>query len=173
MSISLLRNNHLRFFKSDFWEDMVFTLDLATVAQRVVLLPDITYTYLCRENSLSNSWHHMIEKKQIMQYFDAVNTLKSCNDIQKMKPYYPNRCYFALVSDMYIICNVLKKWDYIRPSFIPKELCDNLIHPSALKEILSFRQMRIQNLLLYTIGRLPSSFSLFLVRCYAKLKGYL
>ena len=173
MSISLLRNNNLRFFKSDFWEDMVFTLDLATVAQRVVLLPDITYTYLCRENSLSNSWHHMIEKKQIMQYFDAVNTLKSCNDIQKMKPYYPNRCYFALVSDMYIICNVLKKWDFIRPSFTSKELCENLIHPSALKEILSFRQMRIQNLLLYTIGRLPSSFSLFLVRCYAKLKGYL
>jgi len=173
MSISLLRNNHLRFYKSDFWEDMVFTLDLATVAQRVVLLPDITYTYLCRENSLSNSWHHVIEKKQIIQYFNAVNTLKSCNENQKQKRYYPNRCYFALVSDMYIICNVLKKWDYIHPSFTAKELCDNLIHPSALKEIMSFRQMRIQNLLFYTIGRLPSSISLFFVRCYAKLKGYL
>ena len=173
MSISLLRNNHLRFFKSDFWEDMVFTLDLATVAQRVVLLPDITYTYLCRENSLSNSWQNVIDKKQIIQYFDAVNTLKRCSEYQKMKPYYPNRCYFALVSDMYIICNVLKKWDYIRPSFTSKELCDNLIHPSALKEIMSFRQMRIQNLLFYTIGKLPSSMSLFIVRCYAKLKGYL
>ena len=173
MSISLLRNNHLRFFKSDFWEDMVFTLDLATVAQRVVLLPDITYTYLCRENSLSNSWQNVIDKKQIIQYFDAVNTLKRCSEYQKMKPYYPNRCYFALVSDMYIICNVLKKWDYIRPSFISKELCDNLMHPSTLKEIMSFRQMRIQNLLFYTIGKLPSSMSLFIVRCYAKLKGYL
>lgn len=173
MSISLLRNNHLRFFKSDFWEDMVFTLDLATIAQRVVLLPDITYTYLCRENSLSNSWQNVIEKKQIMQYFDAVNTLKSCNENQKLKHYYPNRCYFALVSDMYIICNVLKKWDYICPSFTINELCDNLIHPSGLKEIWSFRQMRIQNLLLYTIGKLPPSISLFIVRCYAKLKGYL
>ena len=171
MSISLLRDNHLRFFKSDFWEDMVFTLDLATIAQRVVLLPEITYTYLCRENSLSNSWHNVIEKKQIIQYFDAVNTLKRCNENQK--PYYPNRCYFALVSDMYIICNVLKKWDNIHPSFIAKELCDNMIHPSTLKDIMSFRQMRIQNLLLYTIGRLPSSMSLLFIRCYGKLKGYL
>lgn len=173
VSLSLLRHHHLKFFKSDFWEDMVFTLDLATVAQRVVLLPNITYTYLCRENSLSNSWHNVIEKNQIIQYFDAVNTLKSCSENQKKKSYYPNRCYFALVSDMYIICNVLKKWDYIHPSFAINELCDNLVHPSALKEILSFRQMRFQNLLFYIIGRLPSSISLFLVQSYAKLKGYL
>jgi glycosyltransferase involved in cell wall biosynthesis len=171
VSLSLLRHHHLRFFKSDFWEDMVFTLDLATIAQRVVLLPDVTYTYLCRENSLSNSWLNVIEKKQIIQYFDAVNTLKICNENQKQ--YYPNRCYFALVSDMYIICNVLKKWDNIHPSFSAKELCDNMIHPSTLKDIMSFRQMRIKNLLLYTIGRLPSSMSLFFIRCYGKMKGYL
>ena len=173
VSLAFLRNNNLRFYKSDFWEDMVFTLDLATIAQRVVLLPNITYTYLCRENSLSNSWHNEIDKKQISQYFDAVNTLKDCDEILKHKKHYPNRCYFAVISDIYIICNVLKKWDYIHPSFTDKELCNYMTHPSTLVEILSFKQMRIKNLLLYLIGKLPSSISLFLVWCYAKMKGYL
>jgi len=173
VSLALLRNNNLRFYKSDFWEDMVFTLDLATIAQRVVILPDITYTYLCRENSLSNSWHNVINKKQISQYFDAVNTLKDCDEILKHKKFYPNRCYFAVISDIYIICNVLKKWDYIHPSFTTKELCDYMTHPSTFVEILSFKQMRIQNLLLYFIGKLPSSISLLLIRFYAKIKGYL
>lgn len=173
VSLALLRNNNLMFYKSDFWEDMVFTLDLATIAQRVVLLPDITYTYLCRENSLSNSWHNVIDKTQISQYFDAVNTLKDCDEMLKHKKYYPNRCYFAVISDIYIICNVLKKWDNIHPSFTTKELCDYMTHPSTLVEIQSFKQMRIQNFLLYLIGKLPSYISLFLIRCYAKIKGYL
>lgn len=173
VNLSLLRNNHLRFLKSDFWEDFVFTLDLATIVQRVVLLPNITYIYLCRENSLSNSWQNKIEKQQIVRYFDVVNTLKSCDENQKQKRFYPNRCYFAVVSDIYIICNVLKKWKYIYPSFTPKELCNYMAHPSTLKEIFSFKQMRKQNLTLYLIGRLPAPLCILFIRCYAKIKGYL
>ena len=75
--LSLIRQKNLRFFKSDFWEDMVFTLNLVTYAQRAVLLPDITYTYLCRENSLSNSWNNsQIDKEKIIQFFKRLSYLK-------------------------------------------------------------------------------------------------
>ena len=170
--LSLIRQNNLRFFKSDFWEDMVFTLSLVTMAERAVLLPDITYTYLCRENSLSNSWHYdKIAKKRIVQYFKAVELLKADKEKFSRKSYFANRCYIALMSDIYIICNVLKKWQYIEPSFTHAELHEYLRHPATLRKILSFSERRPQHLLLYLLGKMPVCISLLLIRLFSKYKG--
>ena len=172
VKLSLIRQNSLRFFKSDFWEDMVFTLTLVTMAKRVVLLPDITYTYLCRENSLSNSWHHdQIPKEKIIQYFEAVELLKQGKEQLCQKSYYPNRCYIAMMSDIYIVCNVLKKQCYIVPAFTNEELHRYLCHPAKLLEILSFKQRLAQNMLLYLLGKIPSGITLLLIRLFAKYKG--
>lgn len=173
MNLNLIRSHQLSFFKADFWEDMVFTLNLATIVQRVVLLPDVTYTYLCRENSLSNSWNQdVIEKAKIVQYFNAVNILKDGNGVLRDKVYYPNRCFFAVLSNLYIICNVLKKWDYITPSFSSKELKDNLKYPVSFFDILHFKQLRLRNMALYVLGNLPSSICMLFIRCYAWIRGY-
>jgi glycosyltransferase involved in cell wall biosynthesis len=170
--LSLIRQNHLRFYKADFWEDMAFTLNLVTMVNRAVLLPDITYTYLCRENSLSNSWHHeKIDKSKIVQYFNAVAQLKTNEQNLKVKSYYPNRCYIAMMSDIYIICNILAKNAYIEPAFTKKELVSFMKHPSNLIEILTFKQRRIQNTILYILGKLPACMTLFFIRLFSKYKG--
>ena len=170
--LSLIRKNYLRFYKADFWEDMAFTLNLVTIANRAVLLPDITYTYLCRENSLSNSWHQeKIDKDKIVQYFMAVEQLKTDTRNLKDKPYYPNRCYIAIMSDIYITCNVLAKHNYIEPVFTNKELCRFMKHPSGLFDIMSFKQRRIHNLILYLLGKLPPCMALLLIRLFSKYKG--
>lgn len=170
--LSLIRKNYLRFYKADFWEDMAFTLNLVTMANRAILLPDITYTYLCRENSLSNSWHQeKIDKDKIVQYFMAVEQLKTDTRNLKDKSYYPNRCYIAMMSDIYIICNVLAKHYYIEPAFTNKELCCFMKHPSGLFDIMSFKQRRIHNLILYLLGKLPPCMALLLIRLFSKYKG--
>ena len=170
--VSLIKQNNLRFFKSDFWEDMVFTLNLVTMAERAVLLPDITYTYLCRENSLSNSWHHeQIPKEKIVQYFKAVDILKHNKKKFCQKSYYPNRCYVAMMSDIYIVCNIFKKQRYIKPAFTSKELHCYLYHPATLKEIMSFKQRRIHNVLLLLLGKMPARLSLMLIHMFSKFKG--
>ena len=172
VKLSLIRQNKLRFCKADFWEDMAFTLNLVTMANHAVLLPDVTYTYLCRENSLSNSWHQeTIDKVKIVQYFKAVDQLKTGIRNLKDKSYYPNRCYIAMMSDIYIICNVLAKQNYIKPAFTSRELHSYLMHPSRLFEILSFRQRRIHNLILYILGKLPIFMTLSLIRLFSKYKG--
>lgn len=171
VKLSLIRQNNLRFFKSDFWEDMVFTLHLVTIAERAVLLPDITYTYLCRENSLSNSWHHdQIPKEKIIQYFETVELLKQGKEHLIQKSYFPNRCYIAMMSDIYIVCNVLKKRRYIIPTFTGKEMHRFLLHPATLIEIVSFRQRRIQNLALYILGVMPHVLCILLIRLFSKYK---
>lgn len=172
VKLSLIRQNNLRFFKSDFWEDMVFTLQLVTLAERAVLLPDITYTYLCRENSLSNSWHHdQIPKEKIIQYFEAVELLKEGKKQFLQKDFYPNRCYIAVMSDFYIICNVMKKFEFITPCFTNAELHRFMRYPASFKEVLAFKRNRIKNLLFWGLGELPSFWGIMLIKIIAKYKG--
>ena len=174
MRLSLVRRNNLKFYESDFWEDMVFTYNIVTMTERAVLLPDITYTYICRENSLSNSWHQeRIDKNRIVQFFRAIEQLKITDSEIKQKSYYPSRCCIALMSDFYIICNIIKKSKYIYPSFDKKELKKYMKHPASLREILTFRQCKIRNLLFWCIGNLSPYLFIKVVKFLAKFKGLL
>ena len=172
VSLDLLRHSGLRFSKSHFWEDTVFTLDLVTYVQRAVLLPDITYTYLCRKNSLSDIHERSeVRKEDILQYLETVEQLKHDKERLLHKSYYPNRCYVAMMSDFYIICNILKRGMNVTPQFTAKELRCWLWHPASLSEILSFKQRRMQNVMLYLIGKLPSALCIHAIKTTAKRKG--
>ncbi len=174
MRISLVRDNNLRFYKSDFWEDMVFTLCYATIVKRAVLLPDITYTYLCRENSLSNSHNNdIIPKDRIMQYFMAIESLKDYSLKFEGKPYYSNMCYFSIMSDIYIICNILKKKHYIVPSFSNNELHGYMRNPLSFSQLWYYRQMVWPNLILISLSKIPALLDIFFIRFFARLKGLL
>lgn len=168
---SLLRDNHLKFCNSRFWEDTIFTLELVTYIKKAVTLSTITYSYLRREKSLSDiRSDERIEKKEIRQYFKTVDELKQRKESLIKKPYYPNRCYIAIMSDIYIICNILKRWNYITPSFSLNELKSQLNHPATLSQILAFRQTRLKNLFLYSLGKLPAPFSIGAIWCMGKMK---
>ena len=168
---SLLRDNHLKFCNSRFWEDTIFTLELVTYIKKAVTLSTITYSYLRREGSLSDIRpDDRIEKKEILQYFKTVDELKQRKESLIKKSYYPNRCYIAIMSDIYIICNILKRWNYITPSFSLNELKSQLNHPATLSQILAFRQTRLKNLFLYLLGKLPAPLSIGAIWCMGKMK---
>ena len=172
--LSIVRDSGLRFFKSDFWEDTVFTLQLVTHVRRVVLLSDITYTYMVRENSLSNSQDaRQIAKSDIAKYFEAIETLKADGPAERAKPYFANRCYIALTADFFIICNVLKKRHYMQDAFTAAELMGYLHHPATLAEICSFRSFRLHNLAFYIIGHLPPRLGVCVIRQIARIKGFI
>ena len=155
--VSLLREYGLRFYKSNYWEDMVFVLDLVTYVQRAVLLPDLTYRYLCRDNSLSNfQERRCIEKSEILRNVDVVEYMKQTGLRLRGKPYYPQRCYVAVMTDFYIACHILKRRKQIAPSISNQEIKAFLSHPASLPEILTFRHARLSNLGLFLLGRLPS-----------------
>lgn len=171
---SLLRDHQLKFCNSKFWEDTIFTLELVTYIGKAVTLSEITYSYLCREGSLSDVRpKDIINKNEIIHYFKTVEELKKrkCDLINK--PYYPNRCYIAIMSDIYITCNILKRWKYITPSFSYKELKSYLKHPSSFPEICKFKTKRIQNVSLYIIGKLPALLCIKFIWCIGKIKKIL
>lgn len=171
---SILRENHLRFIDTDYWEDLVFTFDLVTFISRAVLIPDITYSYICRENSLSHyQKRSQITKDEIMQNVKAVNHLKENTPLLYNKVYYPNRCLNIVMTDFYIACNILKRRKNIVPSISDSEIKALMAHPATFSQICAFRQSRIKNLLFFLLGKLPSSLCVAVIWVAGKAKKFL
>lgn len=168
---SLLRDNNLRFIDSNYWEDFVFTFDLVTYISRAVLLPDITYLYICRENSLSHYQHrNHISKNEIMQNVKTINHLKDTSSILFNKEYYPNRCFIIVMTDFYIVCSILKRRQEIKPSFSCKEIREMMRHPANFNQICRFKQSRWNNILLYIMGKVPPSLCVTIIWMIGKIK---
>ena len=169
--LSIIRENGLRFFPSKYWEDFVFVLDLVTYYSRAVLLPDITYTYLCRLNSLSNfQSRKYISKAEIFRNIEVADYMKLNSLRLKTKPYYPQRCYVSVMTDFYLACSILKHRTIIKPRITNREIKAIFSHPASFKEICDFKQYRIQNLFLLFLGKLPSFLCVLLIHILGKMK---
>ena len=168
---SILRNHNHHFINLNFWEDLVFTFDLVTFVSRAVLLSDITYSYLCREGSLSHYQERRhILKNEVMQNVQAIDHLKKTSSALNNKVYFPNRCFNIVMTDFYIACHILKRRHDIYPRITNQEIKLMMGHPATLQQIVHFRQSRIPNLFLFLMGCLPSSLCIVLVRILGKIK---
>ena len=171
VQISLLREHHHLFVNTDYWEDLVFTFDLVTFVSRAVLLPDITYTYQCHENSLSRyQQRQQIPKEEILRNARTVSHLRETSSTLYNKVYFPNRCYNIVMTGFYMACNVLTRRQDIVPSISDSEIRAMLVHPATFRQICHFRQSRWKNLALYLLGQMPSGLCIMVIRCLGKMK---
>ena len=171
---SVLREHHHRFIDTDYWEDFVFTFDLVTMINRAVLLPDITYSYLCREGSLSHyQQRNIISKKEIIKNVHSIEHLKTTSFTFINKVYFPNRCFNIMMTDFYIACNILKRGKDIVPSFSNQEIKAILSFPVTYSQIWNFRQSRLKNLAFFLLSKLPSSLCIATIWGIGKIKKLL
>lgn len=171
---SLLRECHHRFIDTNYWEDLVFTFDLVTLVKRAVLLPDITYTYLCREGSLSHyQQRQQISREEIMKNVQAIEHLKQTSSILYNKVYFPNRCVNIVLTDFYIACNILKRRKGIIPYINNCEIKSIMRYPAKWSQIVHFKHSSLKNILLYMIGKMPSYLCVTTIYCCGKMKKLL
>lgn len=167
----LLRNNNIRFIDINYWEDLVFTFDFVTYVSRAVLLPDITYYYRCREDSLSHYQQRTcIAKEEVMQNVKAINHLKKTSLQYTNKVYFSNRCFNIVMTDFYIACNILKRRRDILPYVISSEIKALMSHPATWSQICSFSQSRVKNMLFYMLSKMPSKLCVATIWCLGKFK---
>ena len=171
---SVLREHHHRFIDTDYWEDFVFTFDLVTMIKRAVLLPDITYSYLCRDNSLSRyQQRNQISKNEIMKNVHSIEHLKTTSSALFNKVYFPNRCFNIIMTDFYIACHILKRRKDIVPPFSNQEIKAILSYPVTYRQIWNFRQSRLKNLAFFLLSKLPSSLCIAAIWMIGKAKKIL
>ena len=172
--LSVLREHRLRFIDADYWEDMAFTFNLVTYIRRAVLLSDITYTYCCRENSLSHyQERECISKQEIMQNVAVIEYLKESSLLLYKKVYLPWRCYNIMMTDFYIACHVLKNRKIITPALSDGDIKLMMSHPASFRQICSSRQARLKNLAFFLLGKLPAISCVAAVWCMGKIKKLL
>lgn len=143
MDLGFVRGTGLRFVETNFWEDISFKYRLVPYVTRAVLLPDITYSYICRENTLSNfQVRSVIKKEEILRNVATIGTLKEDYHRIRGKSYFPGWLTFILKTDFFIICNALEARKRIDPPISDKELCGFLHTPMTFWETLRYGDWR-------------------------------
>lgn len=169
-----IEKNQLRFKQAMFCDDMIFSADMTPLVTDAVLIPDITYYYVIRENSLSSyQYRKTIKLEEIKESFRVFSYLKEkCIEL-KNKDYFEARCTKGMVLMFYAVCGALKNRKSIKPKLTSSIIKTAIMHPLKLSEIVKFKRYRYINLGFYSLGILPAFISVLILKHAGKKKNYL
>lgn len=172
--LSFLRNTGVQFIPVRYLEDQAFTYDFVPLVSRAVLLPYITYNYLCRPNTLSNYQERdKISREEIERTISTMDHIKlGCAELRR-KPYVGYRSYDVMMNCFYIVCQIIKLRDKIIPSFSNEELRLIMYHPLSLGDIFRSHRRLFGNIMLWSLGRLPICSFMITIRMLGKVKRVL
>lgn len=172
VDLAFLRETNLKFIDAMFWEDMAFTYELVTKVRKAMLLPDVTYHYLCRPFSLSNYQdREQIDKKEVLKNISTIDYLKQKCSQQYVQAYTPYMCYNLEMSSFYIVCHVLKHQQRIIPSFSNKELHQCMHFPVSFCKLIRFKHKRGGNFVLWFVSHLPTLIFMPVVKILGRKRG--
>ena len=169
--LSFLRSTNLKFVDMPFWEDLVFTYEMVTKVKRAILLPNITYHYICRVGSLSHYQNReILPKQEIIDNINAIAYLKDmCHHLEYRK-YMPFLCYNLGMNSYYVMTYILSNSHKIIPDFTTSDMCGLFYYPKSLFDIFKYRNKFFQNILFWGLGQMPCSLSLLSVRFLKMVK---
>lgn len=150
---SFLRKNNILFIPNIYYEDVLFNIKVFTLAKSYCAIPDITYLYRHRNDSITHQLTIGFKAKQIK---DRAYTFKQVKIYLKKFIKYENyeiaeyqnsvRCYYfakAYYSHNY---NRLKIKSYIK---------DFLYNPLSFSQILKLKKYTTKIVLLWLLGKCP------------------
>ena len=169
-----IEKNHIRFKQARFNDDMICSCDMIPLVKSAVIIPDHTYYYVIRDNSLSNYQHRKeIKLDEIEEFIRIYTYLKNkCLEL-KSKSYFETRCTKGMILMFFMICGVLKNRNRIKPKLKNKMVRDAMRHPLSLSSILRLKKHKLINLCFYVIGILPASLSVWAITILGKRKHVL
>jgi len=158
IDLSFLRQIGLKFLNVSYWEDMAFTSEFVTRVNKAVLLPDVTYHYICRPDSLSHFQERVrYDKQEIMSNIFVLDYLKRKCIPMRGKIYLPYLCYTLEMNSFYAVCHIMRHFNQIYPRFKWYEIKEIMHHPMRISKILLFRQKQLSNLFFFIMSVMPIS----------------
>lgn len=156
-TVDFLRNNQFRFAgRKD--EDALFLSDFYSEVKTAVIMPDITYNYVSRPDSIMG---YMARKKipirEIRERFrtDAVMT-DHCRRL-KGRSFYDVHCARVVKHKFRAVCVALRHRKRFTEPLSNKEICMEMKHPASFSEIIRFKHYKAFHLFFYMLGKLPAS----------------
>lgn len=152
-----LRKNHLAFDgRKD--EDALFLADYYSEVESAVIMPDITYNYVSRPDSIMGYMaRKQIPVREIRERFrtDAKMT-EHCARLRG-RTFYDVHCARVVKHKFRAVCVALRHRKRFTEPLPSSEIKAELRHPAKLSDILRFRRYRAFHLYFYAVSRLPSS----------------
>ena len=173
-SMDFLNKNHLLFPDIRFQEDIAFDELYHPCIQKIVFLPDLTYYYQLRANSLMN-----VQTRNSIGINEVERSVKLCELLKNQcknyanKPFYGGICAKTMRRCFFQVAGILKHRERFTGHIDDKVIRNIMQHPESLSNIIKFKQLRKFNLLCFCIGILPSRMAVIIMRYICKKKGYL
>ena len=166
-----IKKHQLRFRKTKFWDDVLFNADMQPLVESATFLSDITYYYVIRPNSLSNfQARDIIKIEEIRQHINNQKYLKEQCLSLKEKPYFEIRMTKVVMAMLYTLIGVLRNRTKLSEPISNYEIHHAIRHPLSFMEIIKFKHYKTINMILWMIGEIPSSLSVFMIIIIGKVK---
>ena len=159
----LKRNNLLFAGRKD--EDALFLSDYYSEVSSAVIMPDITYNYVARPDSIMG---YMSRKKipirEIRERFNTDSLMTERCARLRDRSFYDVHCARVMKHKFRAACVALRHRKRFTEPLPNKEIWKELKHPAKFYEIIRFKRYRGFHLMFYMMSKLPPSISVF--SCY-------
>lgn len=173
-SMDFLNRNNLQFPNIRFQEDIAFDEIFHPCIKKAVMLPDLTYYYLLREDSLMNvQSRESINNHEVDRSYELCKLLKSNCKKWENDQIYGGICAKIMRRCFFQVAGILKHRNRFTSSVPDRVIRDMMKHPASLVSIIRFKQLRKYNLFYYILGILPPKVSVSVIFYICKKKGYL
>lgn len=171
VKLDIYRKNDLKYYPINYWEDMLMSIDLPIYVTRAVLIPDVTYQYMCRTGTLSHYQKRThIDKNEILEVIKAINETKQSCDRLRGKIYFSQWLYKVMMTSFYVTCSIMRNKSVIFPPFSKQELCGIMYTPLFFSDLLRIRKNKLGNFFFYFMDILPFSMSIRLLTLLGRYK---
>lgn len=155
-SIQYLRNNDIKFAaRKD--EDALFLSEYYSEVETAVLMPNITYNYLCRPGSImGNQAREIIPIVEVKDRFQTDKIMTGRCSRLKNRSFYDVHCSRVIKHKFRAVCVSLRHYKRFSEKLPFREIRQEMEHPATFLEIIKFKRYRLFNLFFYVISKLPS-----------------
>ena len=159
-SVDFLRKNNILFYgRKD--EDALFLSDYYSEVNTAVIMPDITYNYVSRPDSIMG---YMARKeipiREIRERFHTDSMMTSHCARLKDRSFYDVHCARVVKHKFRAVCVALRHRSRFSEPLSNKEIRQELKHPATLLEILRFKRYKFFHLFFFAVSKLPASLAI-------------
>ena len=159
-SVDFLRKNNILFYgRKD--EDALFLSDYYSEVNTAVIMPDITYNYVSRPDSIMG---YMARKeipiREIRERFHTDAMMTSHCARLKDRSFYDVHCARVVKHKFRAVCVALRHRSRFSEPLSNKEIRQELKHPATLLEILRFKRYKFFHLFFFAVSKLPASLAI-------------
>ena len=166
-----IKKYQFRFRQTKFWDDVLFNADMQPHITSAAFISDLTYHYVIRDNSLSNyQKRDIIQAEEVRQHISNQEYLKAQCLTLIDKDYFEVRMTKMMLAMFYVIKGALKNESCLSEPIPYKEYRDAIRHPLSWKQIISFKECKLTNLMFWFLGILPPTTSVALIKIIGKLR---